>query len=89
VCSTAGNYSEVTALFPLQKAEAEEAENVLRSRNLETEIERRRTEEFSLQQRVKALQKDRDQLAAVSTDRLKLELRKEALHEREAQLTNL
>ncbi|XP_077250252.1 DNA repair-recombination protein (RAD50) [Tasmannia lanceolata] len=59
--------------------EVERKTNQLGERDFESNINQKRTEIFSLDQKIKALYREKDGLASESEDRVKLELKKEEL----------
>ena len=74
---------------PRQKEEAERLAGKIREGQYESRMEECRTALFSCEQKVKALQREKDTLAAESGDRVTLRLKKEMVHDREAGINKL
>lgn len=73
----------------VQKEEMERAAAALRERRFESALEEARTELFSVEQKLKGVQRERDSLAAESADRVSLRLKKDTLKAHEQTLAKL
>ena len=74
---------------PWQKEEAEQLAAKIREGQYEGRMEECRTALFGCEQKVKALQREKDTLAAESGDRVTLRLKKEMVQDREAGISKL
>lgn len=72
-------YIQVTLILIAQRIEVERKSNQLAEREFESNIRQKQSDLYSIEQKIKAVNREKDIMAADSEDRVKLSLKKAEL----------